>query len=95
MKSTNNLYETDFYAWTQEQSDLLKKKAWERIDTANLIEEVELLGRQEQRGLRNRLAVLLGHLLKWQYQPHKRSNSTLATIREQREKIEKLLLQHN
>ena len=50
----------------------------------NLIEEIESLGRQQRQELRNRLSILLGHLLKWQYQPQRRSRSWLATIRIQR-----------
>ena len=89
---TSLLYETDFYAWTQEQVSLLKTQQWDQLDTINLIEEIETLGRKERQELRNRLGILLGHLLKWQFQPHKRSNSWLGTIREQRVQI-KLLLQ--
>lgn len=89
---TSHLYETDFYAWTQEQVSLLKSQEWEQLDTLNLIEEIATLGRREPQELRNRLGVLLGHLLKWQFQPEKRSNSWLGTIREQRIQI-KLLLQ--
>jgi len=79
-----SLYESDFYAWTQEQAELLKHKIWEALDLPNLIEEVESLGRQERQELRNRLGVLLGHLLNWQYQPSNRGNSWLAAIRGQR-----------
>jgi len=89
---TSHLYETDFYAWTQEQVTQLKAQQWEQVDTVNLIEEIESLGRKERQELRNRLGVLLGHLLKWQFQHDKRSNSWLGTIREQRVQI-KLLLQ--
>jgi len=92
INSTSALYETDFYAWTQEQVNLLKTQQWNRLDTLNLIEEIETLGRKERQELRNRLGVLLGHLLKWQFQSEKRSNSWLGTIREQRIQI-KLLLQ--
>jgi hypothetical protein len=88
----SHLYETDFYGWTQEQVSLLKTQQWEQLDTVNLIEEIETLGRRERQELRNHLGVLLGHLLKWQFQPEKRSNSWLSTIREQRVQI-KLLLQ--
>jgi len=35
----------------------------------NLIEEIASLGKRERQELRNRLGVLLGHLLKWHYQP--------------------------
>lgn len=89
-----NLYETDFYAWTQQQAKLLQTKAWGELDTANLIEEIESLGRKERQELRNRLGILLGHLLKWQYQPQHRSNSWLATIREQRRRLQDLLLEN-
>ena len=90
-KTMNTLYEADFYAWTQEQAKLLRAEQWDLVDVANLIEEVETLGRQERRELRNRLTVLLGHLLKWHFQPKKRSNSWLATIREQRREVATLL----
>lgn len=89
---TSELYETDFYAWTQEQVTLLKDQHWDQLDTLNLIEEIETLGRKERKELRNQLGLLFGHLLKWQFQPEKRSNSWLGTIREQRIQI-KLLLQ--
>ncbi|GAA6618682.1 DUF29 domain-containing protein [Scytonema sp. NUACC26] len=88
---TSDLYEVDFYAWTQEQISLLKAQRWEQLDTINLIEEIETLGRKERQELRNRLGILLGHLLKWQFQSEKRSNSLLGTIREQRVQIKLLL----
>jgi hypothetical protein len=86
-----SLYESDFYAWTQAQAELLKHKTWEALDLPNLIEEIESLGRQERQELRNRLGVLLGHLLKWQYQPSNRGNSWLATIRGQRREAARVL----
>jgi hypothetical protein len=87
----SHLYETDFYAWTQEQVNLLKAQQWEQLDTINIIEEIETLGRKERQELRNWLGVLLGHLLKWQFQAEKRSSSWLGTIREQRIQIKLLL----
>ena len=90
--NTFSLYTNDFHAWTQEQVNVLKTQQWDTLDTVNLIEELETLGRKERQELRNRLALLLGHLLKWQFQTEKRSSSWLSTIREQRIQI-KLLLQ--
>ena len=87
----NTLYNSDFYGWTKTQAQLLREEKWEILDKLNLIEEIETLGRQERRELTNRLALLLGHLLKWQHQPEKRSNSWLATIREQRTQIKRIL----
>ena len=85
------LYDRDFYAWTQEQAALLKSGQWDQLDIPNLVEEIEALGRQERRELVNRLGILVGHLLKWQFQPQQRSKSWTATIIEQRQEIQELI----
>ncbi|MEN9232233.1 MAG: DUF29 domain-containing protein, partial [Thermostichus sp. DG02_5_bins_236] len=85
------LYDRDFYAWIQEQATLLKSGQWDQLDIANLVEEIESLGRQERRELVNQLGILLGHLLKWQFQPQLRGKSWRATITEQRRQIQRLL----
>ncbi|MEG3906783.1 DUF29 domain-containing protein [Microcoleus sp. w2-18bC1] len=87
----HSLYETDFYAWTQEQAKLLRKCQWSQLDLPNLIEEIESLGKQERQELRNRLSILLGHLLKWQYHPQQRSRSWQSTIRVQRRDTQRLI----
>ncbi|WP_449417119.1 DUF29 domain-containing protein [Phormidium nigroviride] len=79
-----SLYETDFYAWTQEQAEFLRDGKWSQLDLINLIEEIESLGKQQRSELRNRLSILIGHLLKWEYQSNRRSRSWLMTIRVQR-----------
>ena len=86
-----NLHETDFYAWTQQQTAFLRNHDLEQLDVVNLIEEVEEMGRREKRELESRLEVLLMHLLKWQYQPGLRSRSWQLTIKEQRLRLAKLL----
>ncbi|MFB2833286.1 DUF29 domain-containing protein [Floridanema evergladense] len=86
-----NLYETDFYAWTQKQVELLRQRDLNNLDIENLIEEIDSLGKQEKRELINRLGILIGHLLKWEYQVDRRSKSWIKTIREQRKKIQKLI----
>lgn len=91
---TTSLYETDFYAWTQQQAKLLLEGRWHQLDVTNIIEEIESLGKRERQQLRNRLGVLLGHLLKWQFQPTNRGKSWLATIREQRRRL-MILLEEN
>lgn len=90
----SNLYETDFFGWTVKQSKLLKEGNFKDLDITNLVEEVESLGKQQRQELENRLGVLLGHLLKWDYQPEKRSKSWKATIREQRRSIQRLIRQN-
>jgi hypothetical protein len=84
---TTSLYDHDFHAWTQQQAEALRAGKWQLLDIENLVEEIESLGKQERQELRNRLGILLGHLLKWHYQPEARSKSWAATIREQRRRI--------
>ena len=84
-------YDDDFYAWTVEQARLLRAGELAAIDTANIAEELESMGRRDRRELENRLTDLLTHLLKWGFQTEPRSPSWSRTIREQRRQIEKLL----
>ncbi|XWK88973.1 MAG: DUF29 domain-containing protein [Phormidium sp.] len=87
----NSLYEQDFYLWIETTAQQLKEGKFDEVDLTNLIEEIESMGRSEKRELKSRLIVLLMHLLKWQYQPEKRSESWRSTISEQRICIEGLL----
>ena len=87
----SNLYATDFYAWTLEQSKLLKEGNFKHLDIVNLVKEIESLGKQQRQELRSRLGVLMGHLLKWDYQPEKRGKSWRVTIQIQRREISDLL----
>lgn len=87
----NALYESDFYGWTELQANVLANRQVEALDWQNLREEIISLGKQEYRELVSRLTVLVGHLLKWEYQPDKRSRSWFLTIREQRRAIRRHL----
>ena len=89
----NSLYEADFFQWTQETSARLRRGEFAKIDVPALVEEVEDLGKRQQSALQSRLAVLIGHLLKWDRQAAKRSNGWQATIKLQRSRIERLLSQ--
>ena len=84
-------YDEDFYAWAEEQARLLRAGEFSQLDIGNIAEEVEDMGRSVRRELRNRLAVLTMHLLKWAYQPGHRSPSWSGTIREQREQVAELI----
>jgi len=88
---TISIYEQDFYAWTQQQADLMRARRYQDLDMDHLIEEIESMGASERRQLINRLKVLMAHLLKWQYQPHLQSRSWSATIKEQRLSLQDLL----
>lgn len=80
-------YDTDFYAWANEQAALLRAGNVAAADLAHIAEEIESMGRTERRDLVNRLAILLTHLLKWRFQPGYRGASWNSTIREQRLRI--------
>ena len=84
-------YDQDFYGWTVEQVALLQNKQFDQIDLEHIIEEIESMGKAERNQLRNRLTVLLMHLLKWQYEPSHRCTSWVQTIREQRRAIPRLI----
>jgi hypothetical protein len=88
--STKNatLYDTDFYAWANEQAALLRAGRLSEADVENIAEEIESMGRSERSELVNRLAVLLIHLLKWRYQPGLRGRSWGLTIEEQRDALQ-------
>jgi predicted YcjX-like family ATPase len=79
-----SLYEHDFYAWTQDQAEKLRARAHNDIDWENVAEEIDSVGRSQKKEIRSRLAVVLHHLLKWEYQPELRSHSWQSTISEQR-----------
>ena len=64
MSTKHALYDTDFYAWTQEQAALLREGAVHELDVANLAEEIEDMGHSQQDKLASHLLVLLTHLLK-------------------------------
>lgn len=96
----NDLYDTDFLQWTEHQSTLLRHRAAGEqvndgdLDWRNLAEEIEAAGAGTRRELRYRLARLLQHLLKWQFQPALRSRSWQAAIVEQREELADLLAEN-
>ena len=93
MQATVPLYNTDFYAWTQQQAFLLQSEALEELDLPNLIEEIEAMGRSEQTELENRLEVLLAHLLKLTYLPDETQaqRGWRLTVSEQRRQLRRHL----
>ena len=52
------------------------------------------MGKRQNRELASRLTVLVMHLLKWSYQPARRSSSWRRTIYEQRRQLARLLTAH-
>ncbi len=90
-------YDTDFYSWAQEQAAALRRAGAERVNTSvpidwqNLAEEVDGMGQEQADKLESAYRVLLMHLLKWQFQPERRSTSWRLGIVEQRRRAVRLL----
>jgi hypothetical protein len=84
----HELYEQDFYLWIEQAVKLLSENRLSELDRENLIEEIESMGRSEKRSISNNLRVVLMHLLKYKYQPEKRSNSWRYTIIEHRKRLQ-------
>lgn len=91
MTRLSELYDQDFHAWALQNARLIRAGCLDRIDGGHLAEELEDMGASKQQQLESRLRILLGHLLKWQYQPHLRGRSWQATVKEQRYSIMRLL----
>lgn len=84
----NTAYTDDLNLWARQTADLLREKRWQDIDLEHLIEEMEDLSKSEKRGIASQLVRLLLHLLKWEYQPQRRSDSWLDSITDSRLQIE-------
>lgn len=85
----DNLYNRDYYLWLSQTAQLISEGKFNEIDTANLVEEIEDMGRSEKRAIESNLRILLLHLLKYKYQSEKITNSWKSTIREHRKRINK------
>ena len=81
------LYERDFCLWVEEQVRLLRAGELERLDVTNLVEEIQGLGIGEKNSVQSNLVVVLKHLLKYRYQPDRRSRSWLSSIAEHRRRL--------
>jgi hypothetical protein len=80
-------YEEDFVAWLEDQARRARCGNADELDLENIAAELEGMARSDRREIRNRLIVLLIHLLKYSAQPRRRSSDWLATIGEQRSGI--------
>ena len=85
-------YESDFYAWANEQAALLRAGRLDAVDIEHIAEEIESMGKTEKRELISRLAVLLTHLLKWRFQPALRGKSWRSTVKVQRRDLARHLV---
>ena len=71
MTKVGELYDRDFFLWTQEQATALRavKDSNLPLDWHNLAEEIESLGRSDRRQLRSQIRRVLRHLLKLEVSP--------------------------
>lgn len=84
-------HDEDFYGWAMAEAQLLKEGKLSELDIDNLIEELQEMGRSEKYQLINRFSILMAHLLKWQFQNELAGHSWKCSIKEQRNKIKRLL----
>jgi Domain of unknown function DUF29 len=88
-RPTTDLYEEDFYVWTEIQADLLRARRFEALDLENLIEEVEGLGDAKKSAVLSNATVIVEHLLKLQYSPAQAPRSGwIDSVLEHRNRLE-------
>ena len=80
----SRLYEKDFAEWLDVTSRLLREHRLDELDLEHLIEEIEGMAARERREIGSGVRVVLFHLLKWKWQPEKRSPSWRFTLAVQR-----------
>jgi hypothetical protein len=91
MSTNGELYEKDFYAWTQETAALIAAGKWHEIDQALLADEVAGLGRDDQREIVRRVQCLLKELLLWWALPGERKGNWASAILEERARLEDIV----
>jgi hypothetical protein len=77
-------YETDVVAWAIEQAAMLRAGKFSALDIEHIAEEIESVGRSEQRHFASDMAVLVANLIRWKYQSGRRSPARRRVIRELR-----------
>lgn len=65
----DSLYEQDFYAWTQQQAELLRRMppTGNELDLENIAEEIESLGRSDLRTVQSLVEHIIEHFLKLEH----------------------------
>jgi len=84
----SHLYEKDYANWAEIMANLLAEKQFDELDIDNLVEEIKDLSKRERDQLISSIRLIIHHLLKWKYQPQKRSRSWQITIERERNNID-------
>ena len=58
MTTNTSLYEQDYYLWLENTAKLIRKGKFYEVDVANLIEELEDMGKSEKRAIESNLVVM-------------------------------------
>jgi len=88
---TTSLYDRDYALWLETTIEQLRLKNFEQVDWGNVLDEFEAMSKRDRRSIKSNLVILLLHLLKWRFQPEKRSGSWKGSIREHRRRIDDVL----
>lgn len=84
-----SLYESDETAWLEAMAELIQQSRLDELDYVHLAEYLADMARRDRREVESRLVVLITHLLKWTFQPKRRSRSWRATVVAQRRELTK------
>lgn len=85
------LYEADETAWLDAMSRLAAAGRHAEMDFPSLSEYLADMAKRDRREVFSRLVTLLMHLLKWEYQPERRTGSWQSTIMEQKREMRDIL----
>lgn len=86
-----SLFDRDETAWLEAIAELIRQDRLDEIDYPNLAEYLSDMARRDRREVTSRLSLLIGHLLKWEHQPDRRSGSWRSTVEVQRQELSELL----
>jgi hypothetical protein len=93
----DDLYEADIVSWAEDQAKLLRRRAAGELindaefDWPHIAEEIEDVAGRHKDQIESRLLVACEHLLKWEYQPRRRTNSWRGSIVEARTRIARMV----
>jgi hypothetical protein len=92
LKRPADAYETDVYAWTRAQAELLRAGRFDLLDTENIVEEIESLGSEQLHAIESHLLILGEHLIKLLVSPDRDPRQVWKrSVREARRQIARRL----
>ena len=87
-------YRDDAAGWASAQAVALRDRRVDLLDWENLAEEIADVAGRERDKMDSALRLVLSHLLKWEYQPERRSRSWFTTVNTQRRHVARQLRQN-